>query len=637
MPRDTLLCDTECYPGFWAIGFKRVGDGKRVTIELSRRTPPAERQARCDRVRDIMLQHRIVTFNGLNYDQGMIFLAASGASNEQLKAANDKIIGGGLRYWQVEDAIGVRVPKFDHIDLIEPQPNAFASLKILNGRLHGRKMQDLPYEPDHVLTDEEMDATLLYLDNDLDATGTLHEALAEPLALREAMGAKYDLDLRSKSDAQMGEAIIKSRVEKVTGERVFKVETPAGTDFPYKVPEWLRFQRDDLREVLDRLQETRFVVKADGKIDMPAWLNAKQVPIGETTYAMGIGGLHSTEKNRAVSSDAEHVLIDFDVASYYPAIILNSGLYPKALGPAFLDVFGEITRERVDAKRRGDKAAADGLKIAVNGCFGKLGSRYSILYAPHLMIAVTLTGQLALLMLIERAEAAGIPVVSGNTDGVVFRCPRNMEGLLTEITETWQRETGFELEATRYTALYSQSVNSYIAVKEDGKTKRKGPLANPRLEGDLRTQMMINPSMNVCSDAVVALLTKGVPIEQTIRACTDIREFVTVVTVKGGATWRGEYLGKVVRYIWARDGEEILYKVPHAATGNHKKVSRTDGCRPLMELPDAFPADIDYERYIEAAREILIDVGYTARPHVLKAPRVYKAHRQTWLILSLAA
>jgi hypothetical protein len=54
---------------------------------------------------------------------------------------------------------------------------------------------------------------------------------------------------------------------------------------------------------------------------------------------MGIGGLHSTESNRALHSDDDSVLVDVDVASYYPRIILGSGLYPKALGKAFMEVF----------------------------------------------------------------------------------------------------------------------------------------------------------------------------------------------------------------------------------------------------------------------------------------------------------
>src|SRR5205814_10349873 len=75
------------------------------------------------------------------------------------------------------------------------------------------------------------------------------------------------------------------------------------------------------------------------------------------------------------------------------------------------------------------KATEAGLKIALNAAlFGKTGSPWSVLYAPHLMITTTLTGQFALLMLIQRAEAMGICVVSANTDGVVMRFHRAMIG-----------------------------------------------------------------------------------------------------------------------------------------------------------------------------------------------------------------
>lgn len=290
-------------------------------------------------------------------------------------------------------------------------------------------------------------------------------------------------------------------------------------------------------------------------------------------------------------------------------------------------------------ERAGQVAKADGGKVSANGAYGKLGSPYSVLYAPHLMIAVTLTGQLALLMLIERAERAGIPVVSANTDGVVFRCPHEKDIALAEITSEWERDTGFELESTDYQALYSQSVNTYIAVKPNGTAKRKGVLANPRAEGDLRTQMMNSPSMNVCADAATAFLTRGTPIEETIRGCEDVRDFVTVVNVRGGGKWRGEYLGKVVRFIWSTDGDVILYKDPHPETGNFKKVSKTDGCRPLMEMPDDGkpPADIDYERYIETARDILRDVGFQPRSKQAKKVRVYKYALQGWLRAAVVA
>lgn len=627
----TLITDTECYANFWSAGFKRVSDGKIQILELS-----ARRQLNRERLRNIIENYCIVTFNGLSYDRTMLWAAIYGADNETLMRLSNAIINGRVRWWDQEallcefvDSFNGRFPYTDFVDLIEPQPNAVASLKTLNGRLHGKRMQDLPYAVGSVLTDEQMDNVNAYMGNDLDATHLLFDTLAEPLKLRHALGLDLKMDLRSKSDAQIGEAIIKKRVEAMTGRKVERVPASLSATFRYQVPDFIRFETPELQQLVRDLAEADFAV-VDGKVKMPKWLDEKQITIGGTTYAMGIGGLHSTEANRSLYSDETHVLIDADVASQYPSIILKLGLFPKALGPEFLPVYAGIKADRLVAKRAKNKVKDQGYKIALNGAIGKLGSQYSILYAPHLLIAVTLTGQLSLLMLIERAEREGISVVSGNTDGVVFRCPRgeaggfgfadttDLVGVLRVLTQAWERETGFELEFARFRSIHNLSVNTYIAIKEDGKFKRKGGvLANPWHpdELDLRTQMMKNPTMTICSDAAVLFLRDGVPVEDTIRACRDIRSFVTVVNVQGGGTWRGDYLGKVVRYVWGKDGEQILYAKPHPKTGNFKKVSKTDGAVPMMELPDEFPDDlIDYQRYIEEAREILRDVGAMSRP-----------------------
>ena len=66
----------------------------------------------------------------------------------------------------------------------------------------------------------------------------------------------------------------------------------------------------------------------------------------------------------------------------------------------------------------------------------------------------------------------------------------------------------------------------------------------------------------------------GTPIEDTIYGCTDIRQFVTVIKADGGATWRGDYLGKVVRYYWSTDGDPIFKAKPHAKTGLRRRRPR---------------------------------------------------------------
>ena len=353
-----LFCDIECYKGFLYVAFKREHDGHRVGFELSARSQDFPWQ----RINKIMRSNTIVTFNGNGYDVPLIFYALTllkrgelnqAKINAMLKAKSDAIITSRVRPWEVEDLLGIRLPKIDHIDLIEPQPNAIASLKTLNGRLHGKRMQDLPLDPDTWPTFEQMDEIADYcLQSDLDATHNLWDALKEPLALRSALSEEYGQDFRSKSDSQIGEAIVKKRVEQLMGSRPQKVETRPGTTFKYPIPHFMKFETPELQEMVERLRETEFVVNDKGKVDLPKWLADARITLGSSVYQMGIGGLHSTESNRAVHADDDCTLRDFDVSAYYPSIILQSGLFPKSLGKWFLEVYRKIRDERVTAKHK---------------------------------------------------------------------------------------------------------------------------------------------------------------------------------------------------------------------------------------------------------------------------------------------
>lgn len=656
VPERTLISDTECYEELWTFGVRRASDEKTLVMELSRR-----KELNRERLAALMANNTIVGYNFINYDAPMITAAIAGFSNLQLKQLNDRIILGGLKWWQLKDEVGIEVPRsWNIIDLMEPQPNAFASQKTLAGRMHAPKMQDLPYSPDSKLTDEQMDEVISYMGNDLHVAHMLFDWLREPLELRDFLTKQYGINLMSKSDAQIGEAIIKKVAEDKLGKRIYKPDVKAGTSFKYEPPSFLRYTDPQLQSVLERIKETKFVIQKNGKVDLPDWISNTPVTIGDTTFAMGIGGLHSTEKNRAVHADDENAMADVDVTGFYPQIIINSGLFPPAIGPIFTEIFAGFKYER-DRKKpllknteglfsmeqiAYMKSEVEGYKIVGNGSFGKTSSMYSVLWSPPLTIYTTITGQLSILMLINMIYDAGAEVVSANTDGVVIRARRDMigaiakdritEGTLKEVIEQWERETGFNLEAVEYQSIYNQSVNTYIAVKPDGSAKMKGAINNPWRSQDKRGMLMKNPQATIVSDAVVDFITKGTPIEDTIRGCTDIRGFVTVVNVKGGGTWRDQYLGKVVRYVWGKGGEEIFYKTPDPRTGNFKKVPKSDGCIPMMDLPDEFPAHlIDYDRYLEEAREMLMDIGFDRRPDPIKPIRLFKWSSPLWFALAV--
>lgn len=594
--------DTECYVNYWSIAFRCVETGRTKHIGV-REGETLNTAA----VAKVFKNWRVVGFNSNNYDMPMIALAMSGASVGELKRASDEIIMADLKPWQFMDRYGVTLPNYlDHIDLSEVSPGSPTkpSLKLYAGRLHSKRMQDLPFAPDRVLSEEDIKQLDLYHLNDLDVTRDLYFELKPQLDLRGEMSVEYGIDLRSKSDAQCAEAILKTEIERATGKRVFKPDIRPGT-FNYVAPNYIRYETLAMQEMLRLVTTAKFVVRGDGVVDMPTEMQELEIRLGSGVFRMGIGGLHSSESSTYHLADDEMELRDRDVTSYYPSIILNNKLFPKHLGEIFLKVYHSIFVRRVAAKKGGLAAIAETLKIVLNGSFGKLGSPYSVLYSPNLLIQTTLTGQLAILMLIEWLVNRGFEVVSANTDGFVTKVPKKRIADFEALVMEWEWETGFATEETKYKALYSRDVNNYIAFPLEGKPKRKGAFtpAGPGQKG--ASGMKKNPNNEVCIDAVVAYLKDGTPLEQTIRACTDIRRFVTIRTVRGGALNQdGELLGKAIRWYY---GKGVKGTLKYKLSGND--VPKSEGAMPCMELPDEFPDDIDYDWYVREATAMLSELG----------------------------
>ena len=578
-----FVLDTECYKDYFLImGRPLEGGAPIVFYELypGGATPLV-----------IPKDATFVTFNGINYDFPIMAMALNGADNWTLKQATNDIILHGFKPWDIEQKYGAPPLALDHIDLINIAPGK-VGLKAYGGRLHSHKLQDLPIDPGANISPQDRVVLRQYCANDLQTTEDLYNKLKPLIELRERMSQQYGLDLRSKSDAPIAEAVIRNQMKERLGRRIYRPDIHPDYKFKYQPPSFIKFQSPGMRRALEVIKNADMTLDKNGLVEMPQELESLRLRIGKAVYRMGIGGLHSTE----TCIGHKGPLIDRDVISYYPSIILNLGLYPAHLGPEFLEVYRGIYDTRLEAKAAGNKVVADSLKIVLNGSFGKLGSKWSVLYSPELMIQVTLTGQLSLLMLIEIMEECGVEVVSANTDGVVLSGDKFAIDMMTAY---WEGLTGFRTEETLYDALYQKDVNNYIAVKTDGKIKTKGLYALGGLSK--------NPTNTICVEAVIAKVTKAIPVEVTILTCDDIRKFSTVRQVKGGAKCGAVYLGKAVRWYYAQ-GEKGY--IEYATNGN--KVARSDGARPIMELPNRMPDDLDYAWYIREANSILEDIGYVA-------------------------
>lgn len=597
----TFYCDTESFPNYFLAAFQCYHTNKIVYFEaVDDDAIPFEWIAW------MLANFSIVGFNFKSYDLIVLSMAVAGKSVRQIHDATVDIISHGMRSRDIEKRYDFNTMFVNFIDVIEVCPLQ-GSQKLYAARLNCHHLQDLPYDPNQHLNSEQVAVTRSYCFNDLDNLQLITKELEPFLDLRAKLSAEFGKDLRSLSDAQLAQEIINTRIAQVTGSRPKRpnFEDAVGTTFRYQPPSYVRFRSYSLNQMLADIATADIEIGASGHVVCPKSIDGRKIEIGNRIYTIGMGGLHSNEQRQTLTNKDARIL-DRDVTGYYPNLILKNGFSPAHLGNAFLPALQGIVDDRYAAKKSGDKATADGLKIASNGTFGKTSDPYSTIYSPNMMVQTTLTGQLSLLMVIEQLTLHGFQVVSANTDGIVTLCPQARYDEFVAIFKHWEVVTNLETEETEYQSLYSRDVNNYIAFKMDGTHKAKGVYSE--VGSALNSKLSKNPTCFVAIDAAIARIDKGVPVRETIEACSDVTRFLTVRNVKGGAQKNGRYLGKVVRWYYAKDTVGVL---SYCTNGN--SVALTEGAKPMMTLPDRFPVDIDFDRYETLATDILEDVGFQMR------------------------
>ena len=602
-----MLFDVECFPNYFLILFKSIDNQKYLAFEMSEWS-----QIDYRKLAWVLWRFTLIGFNSNSYDLPMVTACLKKYTTSQLKDISNDIIYSELRRYDFEKNYNVKVSNYNHVDLIEVAPLK-GSLKLYGARLHSPTIQDLPFPDTKELTKVECEIVKSYCGNDNDNNELLFRKLVSQLDLRYKMSKQYGLDLRSKSDAQIAEAVLNAELERLTGKRPKRPVLKDTNFIKYNVPDFIKFETKELQRVLEIVRNCKFTLDNSGSPKEPAELKELIASIGNSIYNLGMGGLHSKEKCISYKATADMMLTDNDVESYYPNIILNQNLYPSHLGSAFLEIYDTIVKTRIKAKQKikelkkqGKKedlkeyqTIADSLKITINGSFGKFGSKWSTLYSPQLLLQVTITGQLSLLMLIEKLETNGISVVSGNTDGIVSYYHKSRHKKMRQLIKEWEALTNFKTEETIYSAIYSRDVNNYIAFKEnESEPKLKGAFSG------IKPDLSKNPNASVCLDAMIEYIRDGKSIERTIKECKDIRKFVVVRNVKGGAHKKGRTLGKTIRWYYGKNCPgTINYST------NNNKVSLTEGAKPLMVLPAELPTDIDYNWYIENTISLLKSCG----------------------------
>jgi hypothetical protein len=475
----------------------------------------------------------------------------------------------------------------------------FVSLKQVAVQLKWHRLQDLPIPFSQKIKPDEVEKIVDYNINDVLITRAAKVFANDEVKLRNDISDLYNINLRNNSRSDMGSALFNKFYLERTGMDKKDLD-PLRTyrkiiKFNDIISNKIVFNSPELKQFLVDLRRKHVVIGAET-------LSEKVVYNG-VLYTVAMGGLHSKDFPQVFHKTKDVSIIDADITSFYPYIIINERVAPRHLDRhIFNSIIQTIVSERVTAKlkskelktqaKKGSSKSliediatyqikAEALKIVVNAIYGKLGDENSPLYDLQAMYTVTINGQLYLLMLVEALTMAGFDVISANTDGIVTKVENSRLDEYYQVCDEWKKRTNFDLEYNEYEKYVRYAVNDYLAFvagfsncmeisREDAErmfVKEKGLF----VRGIVLDKGYNKP---IVSKALFNYYAYGSSIVNTIKNCTDIYDFCS--SIKKSEDFRFEFhysdsgvpkieeLQKNVRFYVSNSGGSLIktYKVP---------------------------------------------------------------------------
>ncbi len=469
---------------------------------------------------------------------------------------------------------------------------------------------------------EDFDSMIDYNINDIESTSELLNRCKKDVDLRIAIEDEYGVRVLSKDGVNIGMKILTQKYLEKTGLTWWDIKdlrSPMSV-IPLKdvILPFIKYDSPILQRVLEDMKNQIVSPGRKGYENKFVFNNLR--------YSVGVGGIHSVNSPEIIIPRDDEMLIDIDVASLYPSMLIEYEFYPKHLGKEFLEVYKQIKDERIEAKHNGDKVKNETLKLALNGLSGNLQNEHNFCYSPFAVMQIRINGQLLLLMLAEKLTQIGCRIVQANTDGLFVLLKKDAYSKVNSICREWEQLTKLTLEEDRFKAMYQYAINDYFAITEDNKVKEKGMFITAVKLGKGLTPKII-------PKAVISFFKDGIPVEDTIKNCTDIRDFL--MSEKTGKQWHVEYMNEEQQrtnrfyastnggYLWKwkdtghKEGEIITYTEPYVGERRYKASARqyqnmlTASGVTLLNKFDDKPIEerkINYRYYIMEAYKIIRDL-----------------------------
>ena len=378
----------------------------------------------------------------------------------------------------------------------------------------------------------QIDEMIQYNINDVMSTTELLNRCKKDIELRISIEDQYNIDCLSKDGVGIGAELLKQEYLQATGlkwDDIKNLRSPMDR-IPLKdviLPN-ISFKTPLLN---DLLTEMKSLVIGAGR---EAW--NKKFIYANNEISIGVGGIHTINKPEVIIPKDDEILLDTDANSLYPSLIVSYGFVPPHLKKEiFLKRYDDKRISRLKDKAEGRKLESETKKLLLNSTTGNYQNEFSWLYSPFAVMQIRINGQLILLMFTERLLELGAKIKQLNTDGILYVIKKDKREALDKMIAEFQEEVKLEFKTDEFKSFYQLAVNDYFAITSEGEVKEKGCFITSVKLGKGLTPKII-------PKAVIAYFKDGIPIEDTIKNCTDIKDFL--MSEKTGKQWHVEYLGK---------------------------------------------------------------------------------------------
>lgn len=493
-------------------------------------------------------------------------------------------------------------------------------LKEMQVTMQYPNVQEFVYDWDIPLVESKFDEMIQYNINDVESTSELLDRCKKAVELRIAIEDEYGVRVLSKDGVNIGMKIITQKYLEKTGQTWWDIKDLRSPmdKIPLKdvILPFVKYDSPILKDMLDTLKKQTVSPGRKGYEYKFIFNNLR--------YTIGVGGIHSVNDPEIIIPKEDEYLIDCDVASLYPSMLIQHKFYPKHLGPEFLEVYSKIREERIEAKHNGNKVKNETLKLALNGLSGNLQNEHNFCYSPFAVMQIRVNGQLLLLMLAEKLVEIGCKIIQANTDGLFLICKKNKYEEYQKVCKEWEKLTKLELEEDRFEAMYQYAINDYIAVKEGyHKTKDKKLI---KTKGMFITEVLLGKGLSpkIIPEAIINYFVDNIPVEETIKNCRDIRKFLKAE--KTGKQWTVEYNDKIQQrinrfyvsnngyYLWKFKTDSGVKEYQNMLKGYaitlHNTFYSDEDLQWKYAQGETFESiyDINYNYYISQCKKIINDI-----------------------------